>query len=51
MSWAHERGRFPVFERFAYFNAGTNGPLSRQTLDAMADLRNGDVRRAALPEL
>src|SRR6476469_7292167 len=39
MSWADERARFPVLERFAYFNAGTNGPLSRQTLAAMADLR------------
>ena len=27
MSWADERARFPVLEQFAYFNAGTNGPL------------------------
>ena len=37
MSWAEERARFPVLERFAYLNAGTFGPLSRATLDAMAD--------------
>ena len=43
MSWADERARFPVFERFAYFNAGTNGPLSRQTLDAMAELRSWEA--------
>ena len=43
MNWVDERARFPVFERFAYFNAGTNGPLSRQTLDAMADLRSWEA--------
>jgi L-cysteine/cystine lyase len=36
------RARFPVLERFAYLNAGTFGPLSRATLDAIA----GDERRA-----
>ena len=30
MSWADERARFPVLERFAYLNAGTNGPLARR---------------------
>jgi L-cysteine/cystine lyase len=29
------RARFPVLERFAYLNAGTFGPLSRATLDAI----------------
>jgi L-cysteine/cystine lyase len=29
------RAEFPVFERFAYLNAGTNGPLARSTNDAM----------------
>ncbi len=43
MSWADERARFPVLEQFAYFNAGTNGPLSRQTLDAMAELRRWEA--------
>ena len=43
MSWADERARFPVLEHFAYFNAGTNGPLSRQTLDAMAELRSWEA--------
>lgn len=39
MSWPEERARFPVLGRFAYLNAGTFGPLSRATLEAMADLR------------
>ena len=36
------RNRFPVLERFAYFNAGTLGPLSRATLDAMAERAHFD---------
>ncbi len=43
MSWAVERARFPVLRRFAYLNAGTYGPLSRQTLDAMAGLRTWEA--------
>jgi L-cysteine/cystine lyase len=39
LTWADERARFPVLERHAYLNAGTFGPLSRDTLRAMADLR------------
>jgi selenocysteine lyase/cysteine desulfurase len=39
MTWASERARFPVLDRHAYLNAGTFGPLSHETLDAMADLR------------
>jgi L-cysteine/cystine lyase len=31
------RGQFPVLERFAYLNAGTLGPLSRATLQAMEE--------------
>jgi L-cysteine/cystine lyase len=31
------RKEFPVLERFAYFNAGTLGPLSRRTLAAMEE--------------
>jgi len=36
MTPAEARALFPVLERFAYLNAGTVGPLSRDTLDAMA---------------
>jgi L-cysteine/cystine lyase len=34
---AEARAQFPVLERFAYLNAGSLGPLSRATLDAMAE--------------
>ena len=36
MNW---RERFPVLREHAYLNAGTFGPLARETLKAMADLR------------
>jgi L-cysteine/cystine lyase len=36
MTWPEARARFPVLERYAYLNAGTFGPLSRGTLEAMA---------------
>ena len=36
------RSWFPVLERFAYFNAGTLGPLSRATIDAMAERNRFD---------
>ena len=39
MSWPEVRARFPVLERHAYLNAGTFGPLSRATIEAMASLR------------
>jgi L-cysteine/cystine lyase len=29
------RGQFPVLERYAYLNAGTNGPLPRAAVDAV----------------
>ena len=35
MSFDEARAQFPVLERFAYLNAGSLGPLSRSTLDAM----------------
>ncbi len=39
MTWADERARFPVLAKHAYLNAGSVGPLARETLDAMATLR------------
>jgi L-cysteine/cystine lyase len=39
VTWPEARARFPVLERHAYLNAGTFGPLSRATLEAMAGLR------------
>ena len=37
MTPAEARAQFPVLERFAYLNAGSFGPLSRGTLEAMAE--------------
>jgi selenocysteine lyase/cysteine desulfurase len=39
MSWPEARARFPVLDTFAYLNAGTFGPLSRETLAAEGALR------------
>lgn len=36
---AEARSRFPVLERFAYLNAGSVGPLSRHTAQAMDSAR------------
>jgi L-cysteine/cystine lyase len=38
------RAELPVLERFAYLNAGTNGPLPRRTVDAMARVLERDLR-------
>lgn len=35
MTYEEARAQFPVLERFAYLNAGTLGPLSRRTLEAV----------------
>jgi L-cysteine/cystine lyase len=39
VTWPEARALFPVLDRYAYLNAGTFGPLSRATLDAMSKLR------------
>lgn len=51
MSWAAERARFPVFDRFAYLNAGTFGPLARATIAAVAELEawEGEHGRGGRP--
>ena len=46
MTFEEARAEFPVFERLAYLNAGSNGPLARATVDATiaqerADLETG----------
>lgn len=35
MSFEEVRASFPVLDRFAYLNAGTNGPLARPTVEAI----------------
>ena len=39
MTWPELRARFPVLERTAYLNAGSVGPLSRATIEAMDEVR------------
>jgi len=38
------RADFPVLERYAYLNAGTNGPLARATIDAVVERAERDGR-------
>ena len=45
MTFEEARAQFPVFERYAYLNAGTNGPLTRATIDAMAEFNRRDLER------
>jgi len=42
MDFAQARSQFPVFERFAYLNAGTFGPLARSTVEAMEEKQRND---------
>jgi L-cysteine/cystine lyase len=37
------RAEFPALERFAYLNAGTNGPLARRTVEAMTAQERADL--------
>jgi L-cysteine/cystine lyase len=37
------RAEFPVLERLAYLNAGTNGPLARRTVDAITAQERADL--------
>jgi L-cysteine/cystine lyase len=43
MTFEEARAQFPVFERLAYLNAGTNGPLARSTGAAMAEQVRSDL--------
>lgn len=43
MDFAQARAQFPVLERFAYLNAGTFGPLSRVTVEAMEERQRRDL--------
>jgi L-cysteine/cystine lyase len=43
MTFEDARAQFPVFERFAYLNAGTNGPLARGTVEAMIEQERADL--------
>ncbi len=43
MTFEEARAQFPVFERLAYLNAGTNGPLARATIEAMVAQEQADL--------
>ena len=45
MTFEEARAQFPVFERYAYLNAGTNGPLARTTVEAMAEWNRRDLEQ------
>jgi L-cysteine/cystine lyase len=45
MTIEEARKQFPVLERVAYLNAGTNGPLARSTFDAMVAQGQADLER------
>jgi L-cysteine/cystine lyase len=43
MTYEEARAQFPVLGRYAYLNAGTNGPLARVTVDALAAQAQRDL--------
>lgn len=43
MTFEEARAQFPVLERHAYLNAGTNGPLARATVAAMTEQLESDL--------
>ena len=43
MTFEEARAQFPVFRRFAYLNAGTNGPLAAATVEAMEQWNRRDL--------
>jgi L-cysteine/cystine lyase len=43
MTFDEARAQFPVFERYAYLNAGTNGPLARATVEAILAQERADL--------
>jgi L-cysteine/cystine lyase len=45
MRFEDARAQFPVLERYAYLNAGTNGPLAGPTVAAMLAQEQADLER------
>jgi len=45
MTFEEARAQFPVLERLAYLNAGTNGPLARSTGQAVVEETEADLER------
>ncbi|MEN3342312.1 MAG: L-cysteine/cystine lyase [Actinomycetota bacterium] len=44
MTFEEARAQFPVLDRHAYLNAGTNGPLARATVEAVVAEAEHDLR-------
>jgi L-cysteine/cystine lyase len=44
MTFEEARAQLPVLERYAYLNAGSNGPLARATVDAVLEETERDLR-------
>jgi L-cysteine/cystine lyase len=51
VTFEEARGQFPVLERYAYLNAGTNGPLARQTTEAVVEWERRELEegRGGMP--
>jgi L-cysteine/cystine lyase len=51
MTFEEARAQFPVLERYAYLNAGTNGPLARSTIGALVEQAQRDLHegRSGMP--
>jgi L-cysteine/cystine lyase len=45
MTFEEARAQFPVLERYAYLNAGTNGPLARATVEAITEWNQRDLEQ------
>ncbi|HEY8029858.1 MAG TPA: aminotransferase class V-fold PLP-dependent enzyme [Gaiellaceae bacterium] len=45
MTFEEARAQFPVLDRLAYLNAGTNGPLARSTVEAIVEETTADLER------
>jgi L-cysteine/cystine lyase len=43
MTFDEARAQFPVLDRYAYLNAGTNGPLARVTVEAIGEWNTRDL--------
>src|SRR5258708_38224730 len=43
MTFEEARAQFPVLERYAYLNAGSNGPLARTTIEAFVEQAQRDL--------
>src|SRR5262249_35556120 len=46
MTFEEARAAFPVLKRYAYLNAGTNGPLAIATAEAVRAALDGELREA-----